>query len=150
MLCDIQYIWGLITFLTGLCNDKDKDGTIGWIAFAVATVVITVEKWFSTKNFGTTIVALISYVLIQLSLHTAPIKCVVDNSRKSDSNAIEIVQTCCGALFFLLYLIIILHKKLQTLVKYIMMQEKSQTFAVILFIKLRQSLLRCKCCSKMI
>ena len=96
----------------GLCSDKDKDGTIGWIAFAIAAVFITAEKWLSTKNFGTTVVALVSYVLIQLSLHMAPIKCVIDNSRKSRTKYIEFVQTCFCAFFFLLYLIIILHKKL--------------------------------------
>lgn len=102
----------IILIPLGQCSNDDEDGTIGWVAFAIAAVVITVEKWLSTKNFGTTVVTLISYVLIQLSLHNAPIKCVVDNSRKSDTKYIEITQTCFCAFFFLLYLLIFLQKKL--------------------------------------
>ena len=100
----------ITNFIAGLCKGTDKNGVIGWIAVGIALVLVTLEKWLRGKSFGTTIVAFICYLLIQLSINNAPLKCILE-VEDDDVKFLEIVQTVVCVVFCFLYSLLIFHEK---------------------------------------
>lgn len=108
---------GVATVLRGIsaaegdvCKGNDKSGIIGWIAVCIAAVCVTLEKYLRGKDCVPTITALVAYLLMQLSINKAPLKCVLETD-EDDANILEIVQTAICIIFCVFYALIVCHSR---------------------------------------
>merc|ERR1712150_250894 len=80
-----------------------------WIVIAVCTVLIALEKYQATKNFGCLFVAIVTYFLLQLAIHNTPLGCVLNS--KGSEDWLEILRAVVCGLFCLPYGILALKQK---------------------------------------
>ena len=92
---------------------------IGWIAVGVGLILCVIEKWLRSRHIGATLVSLVIYFLIQISINNEPLKCVQDmlTDALPDGTVystllyivkfIPIVQTVICVLFSFLYSILL-------------------------------------------
>ena len=89
----------------------DTKGLIGWIAVIVGLVLCVLEKYNRSRNILATLVSLVIYFLIQLSINEAPLSCsqalINDNLPEGSTKVIPIIQTVSCVLFSVLYALLL-------------------------------------------
>ncbi|KAL5250740.1 hypothetical protein ACHWQZ_G016467 [Mnemiopsis leidyi] len=91
----------------GHCDGLDKKGMIGWIAVIIALVLCVVEKWLRSRHIGATLVSLVIYFFIQISINDSPLKCIQEMFSDDTVKFIPIIQTVICVLFSFLYALIL-------------------------------------------
>ena len=76
----------------------------------VCTVLIAIEKYQATKNFGCLFVAIVAYFLLQLAIHDSPLGCVLEE--KGKTNWLDILRAIVCAIFCVLYGFLAIKQKL--------------------------------------
>jgi hypothetical protein len=77
----------------------------------VGLILCVVEKWLRSRHIGATIVALVIYLLIQVSINDAPLKCVQDMFSDDTVKFIPIIQTVICVLFSFLYALLLFSER---------------------------------------
>ena len=90
-------------------------GLIGWIAVIIGLVLCVVEKWLRSRNCLATIVSLVIYFLIQVSIFEAPLRCIqgmlTDMLPDGSVKFIPIIQTVVCVLFSFLYALLLFSER---------------------------------------
>ena len=88
---------------------------IGWIAVGVGLILCVIEKWLRSRHIGATLVSLVIYFLIQISINNEPLKCVQDmlTDALPDGTVkfIPIVQSVICVLFSFLYSLLLFSER---------------------------------------
>ena len=93
--------------ISGHCEGVDKKGMIGWIAVIVALILCVVEKWLRSKHIGATLVSMVIYFFIQISINDSPLKCIQEMFSDDTVKFIPIIQTVICVLFSFLYALLL-------------------------------------------